>query len=154
MPPSLHSFASELNKLGSVPRSLILGQDSGDETADAIVESSIGQGKSYARNIVAGAIIAPVMSLLSRSLGRFIHNRGVMKAVGEAISAAPKRALMGELKMGPLIGRSFGHAANMAPVVSYGDLASDAFSGAAGGSIVKALKDRAGRSKHRERLGG
>jgi len=69
-----------------------------------------------------------------------------MKAVANAVGRQSKRKLTKELKTGPLLGRSFGHKLNRAPVMSYADLGSDVFSGVAGGSIVQALRHRFGPS--------
>jgi len=149
MRPFLAAFSDELMKVGAANPALIrqsvLSSD-GDDTVDRIVSSSTSHGKNYARSIAFGAVIAPVMTVLSRSLGRFVHNRSVMKAVANAVGRQSKRKLTKELKTGPLLGRSFGHKLNRAPVMSYADLGSDVFSGVAGGSIVQALRHRFGPS--------
>lgn len=144
---SLAAFSDELTKVAGTPAALVrrsvLSSDD-DATVNTLVHAQTHHGKNYARSMAIGAVIAPVMTVLTRSLGRFIHNRGVMRAVARQIESAPKAKLLSELRTGPMFGRSFGHSAGRSPVMSYADLGADVFSGAMGGSIVQAVRDKLG----------
>ena len=147
MKPFLAGFVDELTKVGGVSARRLL-RDSDDPTATDIAASEVHSPKSYARTAIVGAIIAPVMTVLSRSLGRFVHNRGVMHAMGNIVRDGWKHGtpgleeLGGSLRRGPLLGPGFGHAPGHAPLLSHSDLAQEAFGGAAGGTIVQSIRDR------------
>lgn len=143
MQPFLAGFADELTKVGSdvnLMREVAVG--SGDPTAKEIVSTSMPAHKRYAQSMLLGAIVAPVMTLLSRRLGRFVHNRDIMKAIGNTVGRGPKNALRAELKTGKFIGSGYGHTPATMPSMTRGELAGDIFTGAASGSIVQALRDK------------
>ena len=148
MPPFLAAFADELEKVArrypsadSLLRKSLRSKE--DPTAREIVSESVHSSpKSYLRTMAAAAIIAPMMSLVSKRIGQLFHNRGVMQAVRRASTASERRVLEQELHRGKLWGPVAGHQLGHAPLMNPASLASDIATGAVSGSVIQALSDK------------
>lgn len=146
MHPFLAGFVDELTKEagssdGALLRRSLSGKD--DPTAQEIVSTSIRNPvQNYMKTMLLGAVAAPAMTMLSRRVGRFVHNRDVMRAAARAVGAESKDQILSTLKTGRWIGSSAGHSPFTTPSMSHADLASDITNGVIGGSVIQAIRDK------------
>lgn len=148
MQPFLAGFADEIVKVGmrqpSGDRLLRGSMTDDDPTAKEIaVSGTRPSGVNYARTMLFGAIAAPLMSLVSKRIGQLVHNRVVMNAMKDARPfSSASRALRGEIKAGPIWGKAGPFKPGREPLMTAGSLATDSASGALGGSVVQAIRDK------------
>lgn len=151
------AFADELIKVAaSRPGWLVnsdYDKDDGDQiTADALVESSIQpKAKNYVRSMLVGAALAPAGSLLTKHIGRVLHNRAIMKSLAKLEpSSVAAQNLLGELSLGKLVGPVIGGSSTLKPLNTKASLMTDAVGGGVIGSGLQALRDKLTLSESKE----
>jgi hypothetical protein len=136
----LHGFADELVKIAGVGK--LIPYSAADPMIEIIKQQNIEQDKKdYIRSAIAGAALAPVASIASRGLGRFMKNRAIRSAMSQ-VDGPARQALEQQLRSGPLVGRVRAYPQGVEPLVTTPDIATDAIMGALGGTALEALKKK------------
>ena len=114
---------------------------------DRSISSLRGHGapvsRDYLASMMIGALAAPLLTIAGKGISRAMHNRSVVKAMENTHFPSSRRLLKAEFQTGRLIGGPRPDLPISArPLMTPGDILSDAAKGALGGSIVQMLRDR------------
>lgn len=149
MEPFFRGFAAELVKVAAPD-----AEDFRDAKRDAIRDLAKKDGftlrgggapvkRDYLASTILSAVSIPIMAILGKKIGRALHNREVRRLMHDTVDPMKLTRLKDELQMGKLIGRARPDLpANHRPLISHGDLISDAAKGAVAGSVLQMIRDR------------
>lgn len=161
MDPFLRGFADELVKLGTDETDYNdalrearndLKSKKGDSALAAIRGRGAPVSRDYLASMLIGATSVPALGIVGRLISRKIGNRDAYRALKGVVSPKKRKAILSEIHRGPVIGRSMpGAELNKRPLVTHGDIASDAAKGALGGTVVQMLRDHFSGSKAAEK---
>lgn len=133
----LTGFADELVKLARI--GTLIPYQSADPMVEIVKQKALEEPhKDYVRSALVGAALAPIASIASKGIGRFMRNKAILGAMKRAPDQAAE--LQKELVRGPLVGSFRPGGPTVQPVATYDQLGSDAIMGALGGSAFEALK--------------
>jgi len=151
MTPFLRGFTDELVKLGADETDYKdalreARRDIRSQKGDSTLAHLRGQGapvsRDYLASMVIGAASVPALSIVGKMIARKIGNRQAAHLLAKTIDPKKRKAILSEMHRGPAIGRAMpGTALNKRPLMTHGDLASDAAKGALGGTVVQMIRD-------------
>lgn len=153
MTPFLSGFADELVKIsssGDVPLQDVFreakketkAQPSRDRALSSLRGSGTPVSRDYLASMLIGGASAPLISILGKKISRHMGNKDVRRALAATRSSKKRKAIMAELHTGPTIGRSApGAPLGKRPLLTHGELASDAAKGAVAGGAIQMIRD-------------
>lgn len=151
MNPFLAGFKDELVKLGADETDYTAAlrearRDLRSQNNDSALKAIRGKGapvsRDYLASMVIGAASVPALAVVGKLISRKIGNRQAAHLLAKTIDPKKRKAILSEMHRGPVIGRAMpGVALNKRPLLTHGDLASDAAKGALGGTVVQMIRD-------------
>ena len=97
--------------------------------------------RDYMSSMLIGALSTPIVALMGKTMGRYLENRGLQRALRGA-HGLEREGILGEMHTGPIIGRfQPGLGRKQRPLMTYDELLTDMTKGAIGGSILQMIRD-------------